>query len=255
MIEQLLEQLGLTPKEIQVYLAVLKTGKISPAQVAKATKINRTTVYSLAKDLINRGIITEDLGSSTRYLLALPPGDLMQIVRREERELEKKKRTIQSAIGELQSIAESVKYAIPKITFIGEEDLELHLYKQSEVWNKSAIARNEPAYWGFQDPSLLHFYGEWIHWYWKQPGSAKMLGKLLTHQSKFEDEISEKKYANRHIKFWEPGKEFSATTWVIGDYLVMVMTAHHPHYLVEIHDVLLAHNMRTMFKGIWENIQ
>ncbi|NQS89510.1 TrmB family transcriptional regulator, partial [Patescibacteria group bacterium] len=45
MIQELLKQLGFKEKEIAVYIAVLQKGKVSPAEVAKTTGINRTTVY------------------------------------------------------------------------------------------------------------------------------------------------------------------------------------------------------------------
>lgn len=82
-----------------------------------------------------------------------------------------------------------------------------------------------------------------------------MGGNLITSQSEYEDEISKKHYPRRSIRFWDAAKEYSATTWVIGDFIVMVMTAQHPHYLVEIHDAVLAENMRTTFKGIWESLK
>jgi len=253
MIESLLEQLGLSPKETQVYLTVLKSGSISPAQVAKVTKINRTTVYSLAKDLIDRGIITQDFGSATRHLMALPPEDLMQLARREERELEKKKRTIQSAIAALQPIAQSVKYAIPKITFMTEEDIDQFMRRRTPLWNESAH-RTDNAFWGFQDPELLNSYGDWIDWYWSQPSSKGVSGKLMTNESPLEDIYTPKHRAVRHVKYWEKAKEYTAAIWAVGDFIVMMMIAEHPHYLVEIHDAVLAENMRATFRGIWESI-
>ena len=76
MLQQLLKQLEFSEKESQVYLAVLAQGKILPVDVAKITNINRATVYSVAKELIKKGVIAEDLGGKARYLVALPPKDL-----------------------------------------------------------------------------------------------------------------------------------------------------------------------------------
>jgi hypothetical protein len=58
-------------------------------------------------------------------------------------------------------------------------------------------------------------------------------------------------YTKRLIKFWKNSGEFTATTWVIGDYIVMLVTDQRPCYVVQIHDELLAQNMRTLFKDIW----
>ncbi len=54
---------------------------------------------------------------------------------------------------------------------------------------------------------------------------------------------------------WDKAGKFTATTWVCGDYLILVSTAQHPHYLVQINDKILAHNMREVFKGIWQGLK
>ena len=72
----------------------------------------------------------------------------------------------------------------------------------------------------------------------------------LVHIEKFET-LSLARQREKQIKFWKNSNNFTATTWVAGDYLIMTVTNQHPHYLVQIHDATLAHNMREMFKGIW----
>jgi len=57
------------------------------------------------------------------------------------------------------------------------------------------------------------------------------------------------------MKFWNEPSKFTATTWIAGDYLVMIITNQRPHYLVEIYDATLAHNMREVFKGLWKKVK
>jgi hypothetical protein len=47
--------------------------------------------------------------------------------------------------------------------------------------------------------------------------------------------------------------EFASTMWVMGDYVVTLATRIRPHSLVEIHDRMLAQNMRGIFKSLWNN--
>lgn len=61
-----------------------------PTDIAKTTNINRATVYSIAKELIKKAVIAEDLGGKSRYLVALPPQDLDQLVKKEEKKIEQK---------------------------------------------------------------------------------------------------------------------------------------------------------------------
>lgn len=250
---QLLAELGFSEKEVKVYLTILQNGRIILADLAKITGINRTTVYAIAKELIKRGVIAEDLGSSPTHLVALPPEELHTIIRREEQSLEGKRLAVNRAIKELTKVTASLKYSIPKITFVNEERLNDYLYKQTPVWNKS-LEEREPTWWGFQDPSLIEHYHEWIDWYWQEANPETIDLKLLTSQGDIEAVMKEKNYQRRQIKFWQEAADFTATTWINGDYVVMVMTREHPHYLVEIHDSVLAHNMRQLFKGIWNTL-
>ena len=91
MLENNLKNLGLTDKETIVYLEVLKNGRVSPTDVAKATKINRTTVYSVAKELIKKGLFLEGLAGQAASLLAVQPQNLKFLIQKEEKQLEEKK--------------------------------------------------------------------------------------------------------------------------------------------------------------------
>ncbi len=249
MLNDLLRQLNFSEKEIKIYLAILEHGKITPAELAKNTGINRTTIYTIAKELIKRGIISEDLGEKPSQLVALPPQELESITKNEEKQLDQKRQIIDKAIGELQNIAKATKYVVPKIVFIDEEHLEDYLYKQGPKWNESILTA-DGTWWGFQDPTFVEHYQDWIDAYWKLPSSSKVSLKLLTTEAEIEEEMEKRNYPNRKMKFWKSAN-FTGSTWINGDHLIMIVTNKRPHYLVEIHDKVLAHNMRELFKGIW----
>ncbi|MDB5259705.1 MAG: transcriptional regulator TrmB [Candidatus Taylorbacteria bacterium] len=254
MIEQILQELGLKEKEVKTYLAVLELGHATPAHIARLTGINRSTTYSIAKELIARGIIVEDVGGKQNYLTALPPEDLKKMIRKEELELQNKKVLIGKAVDALKDITKNTRYSIPKIQFVYEEDIEAFMEKQAPIWSQS-ILKNDSIWWGFQDPSFVKSYQGWIDWYWKKCAPSKLSLRLLSNESKFEADMSKRGYSNRIIKFWNGEGDFTATTWVTGDYLTLIVTNQKPHYLVQIYDAKLAHNMRELFKGIWEGIK
>ena len=253
MINETLNKLGLGNKETAVFLAVLKQGKTTPAHISQLTKINRTTVYSVAKDLVKKGFINEDLGGRTSYLVALPPQDLKHLVQKEEKELENKKQLIDSAISELQNFAKNTKYAIPKINFIQEEDLESYLYRRSDEWHKS-IMQYDGILWGFQDHTFAEHYEKWVDWEWQVGGPKDLRLRLFSNESEIEEKNKGKGYQKRVVRYWKGKASFTGTVWVHGDYLILVQTQKRPHYLVEIYDELLAQNIRQFFAGAWEQI-
>ncbi len=254
MINELLQQLGFGTKEIAVYLAILEQGKATPAQIARLTKINRTTVYSIASELVNKGVISEDIAGKQTYLVALRPQDLVNLVKKEELELANKKILIENAVSELEKLTKNTQYSIPKIQFIFEQDIKSFLYSQSPIWSKSMQERDN-TWWGFNDTSAIAQNTEWIDWYWDNHNTKGFQVKLLTNQSDTEQTLKDRAYSqNRLIKYWNKGDAFTAATWVCGDYVIMLISSKKPNYLVQIYDETMASNLREMFKGIWELI-
>lgn len=244
-----LTKLGFTKRESTLYRVLLTHGRLTATEAAKLTGISRPTVYSVAKELIRKGVITEDVGGSSRIYVAQPPQSLVVLANREERRLEEKRTLIAGAVKELESIALSDKYSVPKLVFIQEEQLDDYLYKQSENWNAS-MKKRDGIFWGFQDQTFPEQFEKWIDWYWQKKPSIIL--QLVSNQSPIEQKMEQKGYGNRRIRFSRKSTQFTGTTWVMGDYVVMIATRHHPFYLVEIHDELFAENLRNILKDAWE---
>lgn len=253
MLEQLLKQLGFNEKEILVYLAILKSRQINPQKLTEITKLKRTTVYSVVKELIRKGTIAEDKAAPTMMLVALPPEDLEKLVQKEEEALEEKKYLISQSVKELLKIEQSTLYPVPKLNFIPEIDMKYYIKKQTQTWSESIMAA-DGIYWGFQDPSYAENYAEEIDYYWNHKSAKDVTLYLLTNESDIEEKMQEKKYERQIIKFWNKSEPFASTTWVMGNYVAILRTHVRPHYLVEHHDPELAKNLRQLFKWVWEKV-
>ncbi len=254
MIHELLAGLGFSQKESDIYIAILQNGKIAASDVAVITNINRTTVYSIVKELIRKRVIRQDITSKKAYLLARPPEDLYLLIEKDKQQLHKREHTINKAIMELNSLAKSSRYSVPRIMFIDEDEMEKYLFSETEKWERSILESRGKTWWGFQDHTFVESYEKWILASWKHPLAASLSLKLLTNESQAENKIRQKKIKGRETKFWEHEDPFSASVWVCGDYLLLVVTKTRPHYLVEIHDAVLCRNMVAVFQSLWEKI-
>ena len=248
----LLGLLGFTDKEASVYVAIQKQGRVAPADLAELTGINRTTVYSVAKELLKKGVIVEDLGTPTRELVAAPPGDLAKLVESDRQEINKKQALVAEAIEQLKSIAGEAAYPVSGIRFVKEDRLLDFLYERTSVWDES-ILKGDGSYLGFQEEAFVTKYAEWIDWYWKR-ASPKIHLQLLSNDSTAEQQVAALGHSQREIIFWQEDVKFTATTWVMGDYVVMFVLSSSPNYLVEIHDARFAENQRILFKSILKEI-
>jgi sugar-specific transcriptional regulator TrmB len=134
MLEKLLNQLGLGNKEQAVYKLILEHGKIAPALLSRFAKINRTTVYSVAKELKEKGLIVEDLGGKTLYYLPSRENELEKLIEGEEERTKEKVNSIKELQEFLKNAPASKTYSVPKIRFVDEVDLEKYLYEASPRW-------------------------------------------------------------------------------------------------------------------------
>jgi len=251
MLEKLLQQLGLGDKEQTIYKLILEYQKITPSSLARYAKLQRTTVYSVAKELKEKGLIIEDLGGKTLSYFPTKGNELNKLIQKEQEKTKEKEAVIHELQSFLKNIPESKTYSVPKIRFIDEIDLEDYLHEATPRWIESMLAADN-TWWGFQDPSFVEKYEKWVDWFWSKAPTEINL-KLLTNESQIEQKMVTKEYNERRQMKFIHNNEFTATQSVVGSYVIYIMTKQKPYYLVEIHDSVIAHNSRELFKNIWNN--
>jgi sugar-specific transcriptional regulator TrmB len=251
-IQPTLEKLGLNKKEIRVYLTLLRSGKIRPSTLAKITKLNRATLYSVAKSLLSKGIIAEDMSASVLHFLPLPPETLGKILEQQKRELKEKEELIKNVVQELNLVTAEELYPVPKIRFIEENNLDKFLFDNTEKWQK-AVIDSDGIWWGYQDQSFAETFEKWIDHTWKTNSSRHPHYKpqFFSNETLVEKRLG-KKYSKdkREIKYVSD-TNFTANTWICGNFLIMIVTHQHPFYLIEIYDQMIAHNTKEIFRKLW----
>ncbi len=253
MLEKEFSKLGLNDNEREVYLSVLKAGKISPIRVASETGINRTTVYSIARKLAKLGLINEDLGAKTAYLYAEKPEAIVHMINKEEASLKERQKIAESVISELVKLPSSNTYSVPKIKFIEEDDLNDYLYKSYEAFSASGL-QHDNTWWGYHDSSFTENYGKYVDWTWTH-GPPGLKVRFFTNNEASVEEEMRKRHPERLFITLAPEDVFDSSLWVIGDYVIMGQTRVRPHYLVEINDPVFARSQRQLFKNLWEKYQ
>jgi predicted transcriptional regulator len=246
--EKLLVELGLNPREIKIYRAVVKSGMATPLAIAKATGIKRTTAYAIARGLVEKGLLLEDSTKRPRTFTAATPKDVMEVVSDERKRFTVREKIFKQLAEELSKNEASKTYPVPQIRFVPEERISQFLKNESPKWDDSMLAY-DAIMWGFQDHTYVENYPNAIATYWRQAPKEIQL-KMLTNQSEAELRLGRKYLPRRQMKAWKKAN-FTSGIWVMGDYLVAVSTRHKPHYLVEIHDAPLANDLRELFKSIW----
>lgn len=248
--DALLHSLGLSPREVKVYRFLLKNGRGNPVEIAKSAGIKRTTAYSLARSLAERGFLKEDASKRPRVFALASPKEVRGIIS-EERERLHEREAIYKTLAEELSHAESAKtYPVPEIRFIEETKMRQFLLNEDVKWNDSML-RTDPTWWGFQDHTYVELFPDVIQSYWKRAPVQVSLKLLSNSDDAVRETRMRRTYPKREIKYWNKAANFITTTWIVGDYVVMVNTRRKPFYLVEIHDATFAHDQREIFKNLW----
>ena len=156
-ISNILQQLGFSKNEIEVYLASLELGVASAQDIAKKASIKRTTAYSVLDSLVQRGFIGKTVQHGRTRFLVEPPEKLLFTVANIKSQLE-------SLLPQLQAVY-NVKRTKPKITFFEGKGAIRNVYddtlqeKPKEIleWNTDNYFKYFPKEYNYiQKRTQLH---------------------------------------------------------------------------------------------------
>ncbi len=108
MLNEYLEEIGLSDKEAQVYLALLEVENATISDIAKKTKVNRTTVYPVLQSLEKKGLASEvPVGKKIHYQAA-PPERLESFIERQKVVLEEHSARLKDIIPQIKSVSRDI---------------------------------------------------------------------------------------------------------------------------------------------------
>ncbi len=98
MIQQAFEQLGLTPRETQLYQTLLQLGPASIRDIAEKSGINRGAAYESLKQLQVKGVVSYFPKGKRRFFSAENPDILLRLAVEKQQRLEKTIETLKTSI-------------------------------------------------------------------------------------------------------------------------------------------------------------
>ena len=107
-----LEQLGLSPAEARVYLALLQHGALPAAGVANETGIARTSVYPTLCSLADKGLVEGGIAHGSKFAAVTPGEGLRSLILREKESLSERERVAHELADALAPIAADADSAL-----------------------------------------------------------------------------------------------------------------------------------------------
>lgn len=124
-----IREVGLELKEAKIYLAVLELGKATITDIAKKSKVKRTTAYEYLNSLVEAGLLGKAVKGKRIFYVAEDPKKLISI-------LENKKKKVATALPALQEIF-SASFSKPKVRFYegieGMKNIYNEMTKTSQI--------------------------------------------------------------------------------------------------------------------------
>ncbi len=100
-----LQDLGISGREAEVYMALLQKNELTAPEVAKITTVSRTKTYEILQNLVKKKLCTENYRNGLKVFGCIEPGiAIKNILHSDEEELRRKKDIADTLEGKLMEL-------------------------------------------------------------------------------------------------------------------------------------------------------
>jgi len=124
----ILEQIGLTKSEINVYLALLELGSSATGRIVDRSKASSSKIYEILDRLIQKGLVSFIIKSGVKFFEAAPPERIMDYMNEKEKALNRQKQELREILPELELKRKLSKYKSEATIYKGMKGLETAYY-------------------------------------------------------------------------------------------------------------------------------
>lgn len=241
--ENNLKSLGLTEKEIKMYLACLKLGSSKASEIASYVKIERQASYYILKLLMKKGFISETIKSGIQYYQVSNPKTLLQQIEEEQKIKEQAIKQIIRKQKELNNIA------IPKAKvswYEGIEGFKTIIREMLEVEDKELYSYNTEK--------VIKFLPLFLESYALKRKEKKIKTKIICDKTLFlQKEQKKEKNKLREIKFIdEIMKDKDYGLAIARNKVIFVRVTEKEQIGIKIEDESFAELQRNIFNLLWD---
>jgi len=232
--KEVLKDMGLSEREAQVYLALLKEKSCTASKLAKIARVNRTTAYLELENLMNKGVVSYVIKDSKRYYQPSPPERFIEI-------LEEKKKRFENILPKLKGLHQTSSPFSTEV-FEGKEGIKTFyqdIYNNAKeflVFGATGKATEVLKY------SYPHFLEKFIKKNIKERALANSQARKIMES-----------HPKTHIKVkYLPEKYKAEVTTIIYNGKVGIQSLHEDNiYVIVISDKLLAESYKNYFEFMW----
>jgi sugar-specific transcriptional regulator TrmB len=243
---RLLEQIGLTKGEINVYFALLELGSCTVGPIIKKSKISSSKVYDVLNRLINKGLVSHVIKENIKYFEAASPKRIKDYLTQKQESLQKQSKELDSVMPQLLARQSSQ-----------EKKQEVNIYegvkgiKTAHEKTLQELKKGEEFY--FMGASLLSSekFRNYFQDHHKRREKAGIFAKILFNtnvpKSELENREQFKKVTTKYMPF-----NINTPSWIeiFKDTTILGVPSENPIAL-EIKNKDVTQTFRSYFEALW----
>jgi sugar-specific transcriptional regulator TrmB len=238
-IQKTLENLGLSEKEVRVYLACLELGSASVSEVAEKAGLKRTSVYNFLEEMVGKGFLSEIKRDDQILLTAEDPKVL-------ENKAQKNLASVQSILPELSAMFNQPDNK-PKIRFYQGIAGIRKIYEET-------LKSKEPIY-AFSDFEKMMPLME--RWMWRYAERRAERGiKFITIAKDGPWARKAEARSEEHMREMKIVKNIEFDTEInIYENKAAILSFERPFAGLIVEDVAIARTLKSVWLMLWSSIK
>lgn len=241
----LLIEAGLTNKEADTYLALLRFDMALASEIGKSLNTSRTHIYDTLEPLIEKGLVSYVIKNGKKHFKAASPSKVLDYLR-EQRELIKKKE--EKIKGILPNLLE-----LQKIT---EKRPSVEMYEGPEGLKTilNDVIRTKPKEWldftsGVTKLILPYFMDHWE----KRRADAGIKARIIFNDTKAGRQRAREvmKFKLLQVRFFPKGFESPSHIYVYSDKIAIMLWSKDFPFGILVQNKEIANRFREFFDWFW----
>jgi predicted transcriptional regulator len=241
-IRSLLKRLGLSEREIEIYIALLSLKSAKASTIAKIARQPRTLTYPMLERLEQKGIVARVVKGSTLYFVAESPRRLLSYASERTKELQQLEGLLEQAMPQLESLT-NPHTGEPRITLLHGMDGMKQVYRDALQHEILGIFNPAVMYEAFGGNLHTMILGD----------DVKLRGKdLFVDGPAVERFLKEMKpHDDYQVRVLSKEHKFLTDTLIYGD-TVVLFSYDDEKTIVRIENQKLADTFRAWFQLMWQ---
>jgi len=241
--EHILEDMGLTKGESNVYIALLKIGETTTGKIIEEAQISAGKVYQILDKLIKKGLVSYMVNNKTKYFSASHPNRILDLLHEKEKEIKNKEDEIKQILPSLIQTYDFKRKDNEATLFKGLKGIQTAIFELLDNSEKEIFAM------GITSAKEEKFNVLWERWH-NERERRKIRCKCLF--SEISKEYSQKL---KRMKFTEVKiiKGITPSAITLSKEYVLIQTYNEDVECLLIRNENIAQSFRTFFETMWNS--